>query len=322
VTIQDSGWSSVARVFPLPIIVLFALALTCVAQNNPRPVRIALLDFGNSQAGRRVADRLAEAMSSHSRATTNSDDALQVIDRDWARAAALGAGYHGSLNLTLQEARDLGSAIGCDFFFTGKAETERRSPLDGPPYFESDTAIYLVSARTGKLVLWERLSAQRSSPDEAEKALSEVLAGGALTGDAFYRYRKQIRRTREDEQAERASAIENNVPVIEALSDDQSDAGNGVQAPRPYRRLKPPYPETAAHAEIEATVDVLVDIDARGEVGRVEVARWAGYGLDQSVVDTVRQLHFFPAHRDGAAIPIRVLLRYNFRKPPMPTRSQ
>jgi TonB family protein len=134
--------------------------------------------------------------------------------------------------------------------------------------------------------------------------------------DALYRYRREIRRAREDEQAERASAIENNVPVIEVLSDDQSNAGNGVQAPRPYRRLKPPYPESAAHAEIEATVDVLVDIDAHGEVGRVEVARWAGYGLDQSVIDTVRELHFFPAHRDGAAIPIRVLLRYNFRKPP------
>jgi len=69
-------------------------------------------------------------MSSNNRATTNRDDAPKVIDRDWARAAALGAGYRGSLNLTLQEARDLGSAIGCDFFFLGKAETERRACAD------------------------------------------------------------------------------------------------------------------------------------------------------------------------------------------------
>ena len=100
------------------------------------------------------------------------------------------------------------------------------------------------------------------------------------------------------------------------MSDDNGDANNRVRAPRPYVRLKPPYPETAARAEIEATVDVLVDVDAHGEVGRVEIARWAGYGLDQSVVDTVRQLHFFPAQRDRVAIPLRVLLRYNFRKPP------
>ena len=301
-----------ARVFALPVIVLFALALTCVAQTSPRPIRIALLDFGNSPTGRRVADRLVEVLAANSRTKSNRDDALQVIDRDWARAAALGAGYRGSLNLTLQEARDLGSAIGCDFFLAGDAKTERRSPADGPPYFESYAAIYLVSARTGKLTLWEWRSAKGFTPEEAEKTLLLEL----VAEDALSRYRRQIQRALEDEQAERASAIENNVPVIEALSDDQGDAGNGVQAPRPYRRLKPPYPESAAHAEIEATVDVLVDIDARGEVVRVEVVRWAGYGLDQSVVDTVRQLHFFPAQRDGAAIPIRVLLRYNFRKPP------
>jgi TonB family protein len=77
----------------------------------------------------------------------------------------------------------------------------------------------------------------------------------------------------------------------------------------------PAYPDTAARAEAEATVDVLVDLDASGEVMQVEVARWAGFGLDQATVDTVRRLHFFPAMRDGVAIPIRVLLRYNFRKP-------
>ena len=58
-----------------------------------------------------------------------------------------------------------------------------------------------------------------------------------------------------------------------------------------------------------------MDVDEKGEVGRVEIARWAGYGLDESVLATVRQLHFFPAMRNGRAIPMRVLLRYNFRKP-------
>jgi len=320
VTIQDSGGitSVMVRAFALAVIVLFLLVLTCEAQASPRPIRIAFIDFGNNPIGHRVADSLANTIASDNRTARNARaDHFQVIDRDWTRAAALGAGYRGSLNLTLQEARDLGSAIGCDFFFTGNAETERRSPADGPPYFESSAAVYLVSARTGKLALWERPSVQRTTAEEAEKILLQELAAE----DARSRYRRQIQRTLEGEQAERASAIERNLPVIEALSDDQSDAGNGVQAPRPYRRLKPTYPEIAARDEIEAAVDVLVDIDAQGEVGRVEVARWAGYGLDQSVVDTVRQLHFFPAQREGAAIPIRVLLRYNFRKP-VQNRSQ
>jgi TonB family protein len=59
-----------------------------------------------------------------------------------------------------------------------------------------------------------------------------------------------------------------------------------------------------------------MDIDERGEISRVEIVRWAGFGLDEAAVNTVRQLHFVPARRDGQAIPMRVLLRYNFRRPP------
>ena len=42
---------------------------------------------------------------------------FEAIDADQVRAAALGAGYDGSLNMTVQQARDLGAAIGCDFYF-------------------------------------------------------------------------------------------------------------------------------------------------------------------------------------------------------------
>ena len=48
---------------------------------------------------------------------------LVLVDRGLARAAARGAGYSGSLNLTLKEARDLGAAIGCDFYLTGDAHS-------------------------------------------------------------------------------------------------------------------------------------------------------------------------------------------------------
>ena len=61
---------------------------------------------------------------------------------------------------------------------------------------------------------------------------------------------------------------------------------------------------------------MVVDLDRGGEVTRAEVVRWAGFGLDQATLDTIHKLHFFPAMREGVAVPIRVLLRYNFRKPP------
>ena len=242
---------------------------------------------------------------------------LQIIDRDQARAAAIGIGYKDSINMTLPEARDLGSAIGCDFFLAGDAQTLRRSPSTGPAYFESYASIFLVSARTGRLILWERPAIQRAMPEEAEQALLATVAAE----DAGSRYANAILRAIDDERNERAAAVEAAAPVIEEASDGDS-AVNGLQVPRPYRRLKPPYPAKAAQAEVEAIVDVLVDVDAQGEVGRVEVWRWAGYGLDQSVTDTVKQLHFFPAMRDGKAIPMRVLLRYNFRKPPKDVKTE
>ncbi|HYR77334.1 MAG TPA: energy transducer TonB [Pyrinomonadaceae bacterium] len=299
------------------VLVLLALSLCVFSPDFPappsqRPLRIAMLDFGKTVTGRLVADQLAHALAVKDRKSPG----FQVMDRDQARAAALGAGYQGSLNMSLQETRDLASAIGCDFFFTGDAQTLRRSPSEGPAYSEAYAAIYLASGRTGKLISWERVSVHRPDADAAEKALLQKLA----EPDVFLRYQKVITRTQEDESAERAAAVETTAPIVEVMSDDQSNEAMDVRAPRPFRRLKPPYPETAARAEVEATVDVLIDIDAGGEVGRVEIARWAGYGLDQSVIDTVKQLHFFPAMREGIAIPMRVLLRYNFRKPPKQDR--
>ena len=287
---------------------LLLLASSAISQS--RPTRVAVLDLGNTATGSHAAAEIREMFLAKDRLPDGRE--FDVIDPDQTRAAALGTGFEGSLNLTLQQARDLGAAIGCDFYFIGEAQTVRRFPSTKPIYFESYATIFLVSARTGRLVFWERPTVQRDSPEEAETALRAILS----TEETRHRFVVALRRAQEDERAERVAAIENNPAIIEVMSDDNSETNKDVRAPRPYRRLKPPYPQTAAAAEVEATVDVVLDIDARGEVGRVEIARWAGYGLDQSVIDTVRQMHFFPAMRDGVAIPMRVLLRYNFRKPP------
>ena len=139
-----------------------------------------------------------------------------------------------------------------------------------------------------------------------------------LTGvEIRHHFELSIKRAEHDERGERALTTDKQVPIIEEAPDDEKvAAADGLRLPRPFRRLLQAYPEAAAVAEVEATVDVLVDLDASGEVMRTEVARWAGFGLDESTVETVRRLHFFPAMRNGLAVPIRVLLRYNFRKPP------
>ena len=276
-----------------------------VAPNAERPLSLAILDLGNSAPARVAADKLA----SNLKGGTN----LAVLDRDQVRAAAHGAGYEGSMSLTLGEARDLGAALGSDFFILGDAQTLRRSPSNGAVYFDSYASIFVVSARTGRLIRWERPAFVADTPAAAEQLLVSELSGPEIQ----HRLSVTVHRAHEDERGERELTTAEQIPIIEAAPDDEKTAAaEGLRLPRPYRRFVPAYPESAARAEVEATVDVLVDLDAGGEVTRVEVARWAGFGLDEATVETVRRLHFFPAMRDGIAIPIRVLLRYNFLKPP------
>jgi len=289
----------------LATLCLLLLASSAIAQS--RSTRLAVLDFGKDPTGLRAAAVIRENLNIKEEVRE-----FAVIDRDQSSAAALGAGFEGSLNLTIQQARDLGAAMGCDFYLIGDAQTLSRVPSTKPAYYESFATVFLVSTRTGRLVLWERPTVQRDAPEESEKALLAILS----SAETRERYFIAMRRAQEDERAERVNAVEGAAQIIEVMTDEAGEANQEVRAPRPYRRPKPPYPEAAARAEVEATVDVLADIDARGEVGRVEISRWAGYGLDQSVIDTVKQMHFFPAMRNGSALPMRVLLRYNFRKPP------
>ncbi|HEX8457545.1 MAG TPA: energy transducer TonB [Pyrinomonadaceae bacterium] len=269
-------------------------------------VSVAVLDLGETDAGLRVANELSAALA---RQTTR----LGVVNRAQSRAAARGVGYAGSLNLTLEEARSLGASVGCDFYFTGEAQTLRRTSTARGDYFESYASLFLVSTETGRLVLWEHVNAESDAgaADEAEKRLLAHLRERAA------RYVDVITQARAAENAERLASRRADVEAgaFEELPEEGSPAAVNFRAPQPYRSLRPAYPETAARAAVEATVDALVAVDAAGEVKDIEIVRWAGYGLIEAVTATVRQLHFRPAMRDGRPVPVRVLLRYNFRRP-------
>jgi TonB family protein len=317
---RSKGFFSVAlcdfvdrsRLFEIRFWVLFSLLAFAYsglktethAQTPERQIRFAVLDFGNATLGRLAAEKLAGNLK--------LENSLALMDQDQTRAAANGVGYGGSLNLSLAEARDLGAALGSDFFLAGDAQTLRRSPSTGQPYFESYASVFVVSARTGKLVVWQRPNFRAATPEAAEQSLLSEL----MSAERRHKIALAIRRAHEDERGHRTLALDRQIPIIEAAPDDEKKAEeDGLRLPRPFRRLVPAYPDSAAEAEAEATVDVLADIDAKGEVTRVEIARWAGFGLDESTVDTVKRINFFPAMRNGVAIPLRVLLRYNFRKP-------
>jgi TonB family protein len=288
---------------PIAFALLCALAslASAAGQDAARP-RVAVLDFGDAPAARRIADELAGALQ------VGSKD-VSLISRAQARAASKGVGYAGSLNLTLEESRDLGAAVGSDFFFAGEADTLARRVVARGDYFESYASLYLVSAFTGKLIFWERLSAEARDAEGAERNLIAQLSARAPA------YAETISKARTTERDERRIAVERDTPVVGDVPEEDTPAAKNFRVPLPYRRLRPPYPEAAARAEVEATVDALVELDERGEVMSVEIIRWAGYGLDESVAATIKQMHFRPALNAGTPVAARVLLRYNFRKP-------
>ena len=298
-------------VFSVSLWCLLHPSLTTETQRTQRLHReafeatvVSVLDFGSSPIAKQATGTM--------RSRLRSSD-VRVADADMSRAAAKGIGYSGSLNLSVTEARDLGSALATEFYVLGDAQTWRRSSFQSPMYYESYCSIFVVSARTGRLIFWERPSFENTEATIAEAKLSQYLSDDALT-------RRMVTVIKTTSEAERIQRIAPPAPVetlIEEAPDNEKTAEvQGIRLPRPYRRLKPEYTQTAARADAEATVDVAVDVRADGEVGEVEIVRWAGFGLDESTVATVRQLHFFPAMKNGTPIPMRVLLRYNFRKPP------
>lgn len=284
----------------------FALLLFAAtnSQGQTRPA-VTVLDFGATPMAKQVADTLRNRL--------RSTQAVVMADPDMSRAAARGIGYAGSLNLAVNEARDLGAALATEFYFVGDAQTLRRSSFERPVYFEAYCSIFLVSTRTGQLLFWERPSFENAEATRAEVQLSQYLSDDSLTR----RLVDVIKKGHEDERIQRTVLTASPEALIEEAPEDEKAAEvQGIRPPRPYRRLRPEYPKSAARADAEATVDVAVDVGADGEVSDIQIVRWAGFGLDEVTVATVRQLHFFPAMKNGEPIPMRVLLRYNFRKPP------
>ncbi len=285
----------------MKLLLALSLLISVAAHAQTRRPVVAILDPGATDTARRVAERLSTSL-------TGQND-FGLASRAPSMAAARGAGYVGSLNLTLEQARDLGAAIGCDFYLLGDAQTVQRTSSTRPRYFESYASLFIVSTRTGQLVLWDLIVHEAATADAAEKLLLDELPARAA------RYAARVRETLAAERAARLAPRDDDAPALLDASTTNNSDDLHFRPPQPYRRLRPNYPATAARFEVEATVDAEVEIDTAGEVGQVEIVRWAGYDLNDAVLALVRQLHFRPATRDGSNVPIRVLLRYNFRRP-------
>lgn len=220
-----------------------------------------------------------------------------VIDSALASSAFRAVSVENPYNLSTYEARNIGSSIGTRFFVILKNAIQRRSTSERHEYYDGYAAIYLVSSVSGELSDWMLVKFEEDTPELARKKLEARLAEPAL---------RIVSSARSAIEREAAAEPPKSFPQY---SEDEKD----VRPPLPYRRLKPKYTQLADLYSIAATVDVEVDIDAEGRVARISIARWAGFGLDESVERTIREMQWRPADRKGKTLPMRILLRYNFR---------
>jgi hypothetical protein len=246
--------------------------------------RIAVITPEPSAFTTNYSNVLAENLERH----------LRVLDNELVAAAYASLRIETPFNQTADSAKQICPVIGCDHFLIVKAGTARRSSSKRPVYFEASAFVFLVNGRNGRLERFLLPAKQEASAAAAELAL---LDDAAVTASTI------------------ASAITGNSSASSAVDFDLFDSDSKVMRPAmPYRRIKPEYTTTAYLYDLKATVDVEVSIDADGSVKKIDFTRWAGFGLEESIVEAVNKMNWRPGERNGKPLPMRVLLRYNFTK--------
>ena len=283
------------------LFLLFTLFSQRPGSETKPPLRVAVVGFG-SGAPLAIAPVLVSALEESGRVLT--------VEPSLFEPAIAAMGYQGSLNMSLDEARRLGSAIGCDFFIIGKAEVLTRSEHANESHQEALLAIMIVDGRAGTLAVFDLLAGEAGSPEKAVASVSRALAARVPEYvDRMLKFRAARESLFSSRQLEKPDG-EN----VEEMPLDGSPQARGFRPPEFLSRVKPVYTAEAERSDVNATVEVMVVLRSSGEVGEAVITRWAGFGLEDSALRAIRQLKFNPATRNGQPISIRAMIRYNFRR--------
>src|SRR3954447_6069545 len=122
----------ILRILASPL--LIAAAVFAAAEQQ-----VAIVAPVDSPLERSVAAELASALSVK----------LRIQDPDMTSAAFSASKSSDPFNMTAEESRRIGAAIGTDLMIVVNTGTRRRATLDGPDQFESFAVLYFVNCRTG-----------------------------------------------------------------------------------------------------------------------------------------------------------------------------
>jgi TonB family protein len=105
-------------------------------------------------------------------------------------------------------------------------------------------------------------------------------------------------------------------PVIQKAAPIQPDKQPEVvkldKQPAALNQVIPEYPSWAEEQGVTATVQLLVTINAQGQVQSVSVVKSGGNDFTRNAVKAVKATRFQPCIKNGVALPSQFLFTYNF----------
>ena len=231
---------------------------------------------------------------------TQLEETFSVLNSDMVDSIFGFENFERPFNLSSNEAKRFGERVGSNFVLLIRAESFRRSTFERNKYFEAYAAYYLVNSNDGVLVDW---IFRRFEKDTAEEARASLLESTSVES-------KRIT-TKVKERYSEVGPKEG--PEVMLFSGTDPKGPVEYRPPLPYNRIKPKYTDLASLYDILATVDAVVEFDRGGKVREIKIVRWAGFGLEESVIKTIKEMEWRPGERNGVPLPMRVLLRYNFK---------
>lgn len=269
------------------VLVIAVFPMTTVAQTASSPTSIGILTPSNKEEDALLLNSLRPELEKR----------FVVLEEGISRSALSSFDGLNPFNMSIMEGRNLSEAIGAEILLLLEASTQARTSLSAPTGHETFASIHLVSGRNGRLIAWRLFTRTDTTPESAMALLRndvtdiaewiERTVKGAAPDDAVFR-------------------LNGDSEHLQDFSDE------GVKAPAPYRRISPGYTETARLYGREGIVEAEIHLDSQGVVVDVRLIRWIGYGLDESVVQAVREMSWRPAYRDDKPVSSRFLVRYNF----------
>ena len=101
--------------------------------------------------------------------------------------------------------------------------------------------------------------------------------------------------------------------ALSCAQEEVNRIGPGVTPPRLVQKTEPKYPEEARKAAVNATVVLSLVVGVSGAPENLRVVRGAGFGLDESAIETVREWRFEPGRKENAPVRVQSQVEVHFR---------